>query len=62
LNKAILNIFKKQFAVSLSYIAVFRVRTLEGIIFNKPFKIDTLRLLKKNIIKDKLYNKVKRRL
>jgi len=37
LDKAVLNIAKKDFSPGLTYVAVSRVKTLQGILFDEPF-------------------------
>ncbi|KAL0465904.1 hypothetical protein QR685DRAFT_451740, partial [Neurospora intermedia] len=43
LDKVIYNISKKDFIVRLLHMAVSRIRTIKGIIFNESFKINILR-------------------
>ncbi|KAK3350626.1 hypothetical protein B0H65DRAFT_419411, partial [Neurospora tetraspora] len=44
LDKIVIDISKKDFIIGLLYIAVSRIRTLEGIIFNESFEIYILRI------------------
>ena len=47
LQKAIIDLRVREFAAGLSFVAVFRVRTLEDIIF-KPFNFERLQRIKES--------------
>ncbi len=42
-NKAVLNITERDFAPGLSYVAVSRVKTLDGVLFEKAFDYSRFR-------------------
>ena len=43
LEKAVLDISKPQFVPGLNYVAISRLKTLEGIIFEGPFDFEVLK-------------------
>jgi hypothetical protein len=42
LDQAVLNISQRDFALGLTYVAISRVRSLDGLIFEEPFGFDRL--------------------
>lgn len=43
-DKAVLNISERDFQPGLSYVAVSRVRTLDGVMFDSPFDLEAIRM------------------
>ena len=43
MQKAVVDISKPQFTSGLNYVAISRLKSLEGLLFEKPFDLDTRR-------------------
>jgi ATP-dependent DNA helicase PIF1 len=52
LSKVVLNLATKEHTLGLSYVAVFRVKTLQGLLFECPFDYDHFRLKETSTFKD----------
>lgn len=48
LERAVVDISGKDFAAGLTYVAVSRVETIEGLMFDAPFDLDDLRMSRTN--------------
>ena len=46
-DQAVLNVAQPDFALGLSYVAMSRVRTLDGLMFDEPFNYERFRLRRK---------------
>lgn len=53
LSKAVMNLARKEHALGLSYVAVSRVKTLQGLLFECPFDYDHFRVKETNTFKDR---------
>ena len=53
LSKAVLNLATKEHALGLSYVAVSRVKTLAGLLFECPFDYDHFKVKETNTFKDR---------
>jgi ATP-dependent DNA helicase PIF1 len=54
LSKVVLNLAMKEHALGLSYIAISRVKTLQGLLFECPFDYDYFRLKETSTFKDQV--------
>jgi ATP-dependent DNA helicase PIF1 len=54
LDAAIMNLRKKQYCLGLSYIAVSRVRTAGGVVFEEPFDFEHFKHKKLAISQDRV--------
>ena len=43
MQKAVVDISRPQFTPGLNYVAISRLKSLEGLLFEKPFDLDTIR-------------------
>jgi ATP-dependent exoDNAse (exonuclease V) alpha subunit len=53
LSKAVLNLATKEHALGLSYVAVSRVKTLQGLLFECPFDYDHFQVKETKTFKDR---------
>jgi hypothetical protein len=53
LSKAVMNLATKEHALGLSYVAVSRVKTLQGLLFECPFDYDHFQVKETNTFKDR---------
>ena len=53
LSKAVMNLATKEHALGLSYVAVSRVKSLQGLLFECPFDYDHFQVKETNTFKDR---------
>ena len=60
LDKVVVDISDRQYTSSLAYVAVSRVKTLHGLMFDKPFTLDDMTCVASRYVSDRETDKVLR--